>query len=153
ALHTVTACDLRTTALSCESIGMLGPPGRVFYVSPSSVYVWMRDFTRREERNAAGVLAKIPLGEGGPLTAIRVAGMPTDQFSFEENDDGTLNVLVRADSNGDAMFASELTAGAAALLRVPARLFSDGVPAASRRRYRMMPQPDGYSVQNRFVGD
>ena len=154
ALHTVTSCDLHTKSLACESVGMIGPPGRVFYVSPTSVYVWMRDWAGdRGERRAPGMLAKISLKPGGAVTAIRVAGMPTDQFSFEENEDGALNVLVRSESNGDAMWASEITSGDAALLRVPASLFNDGVPAASVRRYRAMPRPDGDAVQNRFVGE
>lgn len=155
ALHTVTSCDLRSASLACESVAMLGPPGRVFYVSPTNVYVWMQDGSATAgatEKRARGVLAKIPLAPGAAVTAMRVSGMPTDQFSFEEDDGGSLNVLVRSESNGDAMWASEATRGSAALLRVPLGLFSDGVPVASSRRYHAMPRPDGYSVQNRFVG-
>lgn len=154
ALHTVTSCDLRTPDLTCESIGILGPAGRVFYVSPSNVYVWMQDWARHTVgHRPLGLLAKLPITRTrGPVTAVRVAGMPTDQFSFDEEEDGHLDVLVRSESNGDAMFASEATAGAAALLRLPKNLFSEGVPAASKARYRTMPRPDGYSVQNRFVG-
>jgi hypothetical protein len=98
------------------------------------------------------VLARLPIEPGAGVTAMRVAGMPTDQLSFEE-DGSTLNVFVRSESNGDAMWASEATAGDAALLRVPLALFSDGVPVASAHRYRSLPRPDGYSVQNRFVGE
>jgi hypothetical protein len=82
---------------------------------------------------------------------MRVAGMPTDQLSFEE-DEAALNVLVRSESNGDAMWESEVTAGDTALLRVPLALFTDGVPVASPQRYRSLPRPDGSTVQNRFVG-
>lgn len=155
ALHTVTSCDLRSPTFSCESTGIVGPPGRVFYVSPSSVYVWMQDWAHAASTDGkpSGLLAKLPITRAkGKVTAMRVSGMPTDQFSFEEDEGGHLNVLVRSQSNGDAMFASEATAGAAALLRVPANLFSDGVPIASPRRYRTVPRPDGWSVQNRFVG-
>ncbi len=153
AMHTVTSCDLRAASLSCESVGLIGPAGRVFYVSPSNVYVWMRDWSWGADgmKRNSGMLAKIPIKPGSEPTAMHVAGMPTDQFSFEE-DAGWLNVLVRAESNGDAMFASEATAGDAAILRVPLALFSDGVPTASRQRYRKVPRPDGYVVQNRFVG-
>lgn len=155
ALHTVTTCDLRKPELSCESVGLIGPPGRVFYVSPSSVYVWMQDHARggadRPQRN--GMLAKLPIGRvDATPSALRVSGMPTDQFSFEEDDTGHLDVLVRADSNGDAMFASEQTAGATALLRIPLGMFSDTVLSTSPKRYRLLPRPDGFSVQNRFVG-
>lgn len=160
AMHTVTSCDLRTKELTCESVGVIGPPGRVFYVSPSAVYVWMQDWARdadkgiKEGELPSGLLAKLPItrGNGRNVTAVRVAGMPTDQFSFEEEDDGHLDVLVRSESNGDAMFMSEKTSGGNALVRLPRQLFSDEIRVASPHRYRAMPRPDGYSIQNRFVG-
>lgn len=152
ALHTVTSCDLRGSDLSCDSVGMIGPAGRVFYVSENNVYVWMRDWTPNQGFSSSpGVLAKMPIAPGSAVTAMRVAGMPTDQFSFEEAS-GFLNVLVRSESNGDAMWASEATSGDAAVMRVPLGLFSDGVPVASRSRYTRVPKPEGYSVQNRFIG-
>jgi hypothetical protein len=132
---------------------MIGPVGRVFYVSESNVYVWMRDWQSATNgmQRAPGVLAKMPIKPGSDVTAMRVGGMPTDQFSFEEAD-GFLNVLVRSESNGDAMFVSENTSGDAAIMRVPLGLFSDGVPVASASRYRRVPRPDGYYLQNRFIG-
>ncbi len=161
ALHTVTSCDLRASDLSCDSVGMIGPAGRVFYVSENNVYVWMRDWNPNQGfQTSPGVLAKMPISPvgdhearkpGSPVTAMRVAGMPTDQFSFEENG-GFLNVLVRSESNGDAMWASEVTSGDAAVMRVPLGLFSDGVPVASRSRYTRVPKPEGNTVQNRFIG-
>ena len=158
-LHTVTSCDLRTKELACESVGVIGPPGRVFYVSPNAVYVWMQDFAHQADKGTkdgelpSGMLARLPITRSkGGVTAIRVAGMPTDQFSFEEEDDGHLSVLVRSESNGDAMFLSEKTSGGNALVRLPKELFSDDLRVASPSRYRAMPRPDGYSVQNRFVG-
>jgi hypothetical protein len=154
AIHTVTSCDLRAPVLSCDSVGMIGPAGRVFYVSPTAVYVWMRDWSdpTGPATRPSGVLARLPFVPGAGVTAMRVAGMPTDQLSFEE-EGSHLNVFVRSEGNGDAMWASETTAGDAALLRVPLGLFSEGVPVASPRRYRSLPRPDGYSVQNRFVGE
>lgn len=152
AMHTVTSCDLASPQLTCESVGLLGPPGRVFYVSETSVYVWMREWSNLEgQTKAPGLLAKIPLQKGASPTAIRVGGMPTDQFSFDEAD-GFLHVMVRSESNGDAMFESESTAGRAALLRVPLGLFSQGVPVAANSRYRNLPAPGEGSLQNRFVG-
>ncbi|MBX3187495.1 MAG: beta-propeller domain-containing protein [Labilithrix sp.] len=152
ALHTVTSCDLREPKFGCESIGVIGPHGRVFYVSPSAVYVWMHEIGG-DQKQPSGLVAKLPIGRGrAGVTAVRVAGMPTDQFSFEEDDEGFLDVLVRSEASGDAMFMSERTGGAAALVRLPRALFSDGVPTASPRRYRSVPRPDGYAVQNRFVG-
>jgi hypothetical protein len=155
ALHTVTSCDLRQPELGCESVGLIGPPGRVFYVSPTAVYVWMQDYSSRhsERPQKNGLVARLPIGRTTSTpTALRVSGMPTDQFSFEEDATGHLDVLVRADSNGDAMFASEKTKGATALFRVPLGMFSENVLSTSPKRYRVLPRPDGTAVQNRFVG-
>jgi hypothetical protein len=141
--------------LNCESVGLIGPPGRVFYVSPTSVYVWMQDYAAygSDRPKRGGLLAKLPIGRTTATpSALRVSGMPTDQFSFEEDETGNLDVLVRAESNGDAMFASENTSGATALLRVPLNMFSETVYNTSSKRYRILPRPDGAAVQNRFVG-
>lgn len=40
ALHSVSICDLAKRELACEGSAVLGPAGRVFSVSPSSVFVW-----------------------------------------------------------------------------------------------------------------
>jgi len=40
ALHTITSCELGGAAMRCESTAVLGPTGRVFYVSQGAVYVW-----------------------------------------------------------------------------------------------------------------
>ena len=53
---------------------------------------------------------------------LRTRGAPIDQFSFLERD-GHLNVVVRADATGDAMWSAEVTDGAMAMLRVPAASF------------------------------
>src|SRR4029079_16500497 len=47
ALHTVTSCDLAKPELGCESTAVLGAPGRVFYVSANSVFVWTTSWNRR----------------------------------------------------------------------------------------------------------
>ncbi|HEX6042453.1 beta-propeller domain-containing protein, partial [Longimicrobium sp.] len=43
ALHTVTVCDLEAEEMDCQGSAVLGPPGRVFYVAPGAVYVWMTE--------------------------------------------------------------------------------------------------------------
>jgi hypothetical protein len=142
ALHTVTSCDLAQKDFSCESTAILGPSGRVFYVSPGSVYVW----------NARSAVFRIPL-DGAAPSALKVAGSPIDQFSFlEEN--GNLNVLVRANGRGEAMWSSERSGGGdLALLRVPLTSFSDGRDAAPHSAYRSLPRPQvNRALQNRFVG-
>jgi hypothetical protein len=143
ALHTVTSCDLAKKSFSCESTAVMGPAGRVFYVSPESVYVW----------NVKSAVFRIPL-DGSAPSALKVAGAPIDQFSFLE-EKGNLNVLVRANGRGEAMWSSERSGGGdLAMLRVPLASFSDGRDAAPQSAYRQLPRPHGGgALQNRFVGD
>jgi hypothetical protein len=76
-----------------------------------------------------------------------------DQFSFLESEDGHLNVLVRSDSVGDAMWGPETAAGDVALMRTPLLNFSDGSEAVPSSCYRKLTKPEGFTFQNRFVGD
>ena len=156
ALHTVTVCDLSKPEMTCEGTAVLGAPGRVFYVSPNSVYVWTTDWNygyRGDGRaKANSMLYKMPL-DGSAPGAVGVTGSPVDQFSFLESDDENLNVLVRSDSNGEQMWGSEVAAGDVALFRFPVGRFSDGSESASIHYYRELPKPEGYTFQNRFVGD
>src|ERR1043166_2285832 len=43
--------------------------------------------------------------------------------------------------------------GDVALMRVPLTHFSDGTDTVQPFRYRKLPRPEGYTFQNRFVGD
>jgi hypothetical protein len=153
ALHTVTVCDLSGGDFKCEATAVLGPPGRVFYVSPEAVYVWVNDWVYRgKETRTQSMVYRMPL-DGSSPSALGVAGAPIDQFSFLESSDGNLNVLVRADSVGDGMWGAEVAAGDVALMRVPLSSFSDGSQDVSSFNYRRLPKPSGYTFQNRFVGD
>lgn len=154
ALHTVTSCDLAGSQVSCEASVVIGPPGRVFYVSPSSVYVWATSWRRGSEQSRpASLLTRIPLaGEAAP-TALRVAGSPVDQFSFHESEDGHLNVLTRSEGRGEAMWNSEWSAGRAALLRLPLVWMGDGSASAPAWWYRPLEMPPGWVLHNRFVGE
>ena len=149
ALHTVTVCDLGRGNMECEATALVGPAGNVFYVSPSSVYVWTTDYYSKE---AGSTLYKMPL-DGSAPSALKTSGSPVDQFSFLESNDGYLNVLVRSNSNGNSMWNAEKTSGEAALMRVPVNSFSDGSEAVAEENYRSLPKPNGYTFQNRFVGN
>jgi hypothetical protein len=94
----------------------------------------------------------MPLDGSGP-SALGVSGSPVDQFSFLESDDKHLNVLVRSEAKGDGMWAAEVAAGDVALMRVPIMNFSDGSESVATSNYRRLPKPEGYTFQNRFVGD
>ncbi len=153
ALHTVTVCDLASREFSCNGTAVLGAPGRVFYVSPTSVYVWTTDWSYGNgETRSSSMLYSMPL-DGSAPSAMGVTGGPVDQFSFLESSDNNLNVLVRSDGRGEQMWGSEFVAGDVALLRLPLDSFSDGSESAPYYRYRELPRPEGYTFQNRFVGD
>jgi len=153
ALHTVTVCDLANGGFACQATAVLGPPGRVFYVSPESVYVWVTDWAERgDQMRAESMLYRMPLDGSGP-SALGVSGSPVDQFSFLESEDAHLNVLVRSDSAGDGMWAAEVAAGDVALMRVPLANFTDGSSVAPSSSYRKLAKPEGYTFQNRFVGE
>ena len=155
ALHTVTVCDLASRDFKCTATGTLGAPGRVFYVSPTSVYVWTTDWSNNYgggKRKSSSMLYKMPL-DGSAPSALGVTGSPVDQFSFLESGDEHLNVLIRSDGYGEQMWGSEFAAGDAALFRVPVSNFSDGSLDAPAYRYQELPKPEGYTFQNRFIGD
>jgi hypothetical protein len=147
-LHTVTTCDLAYGGFNCSATTVVGPEGRVFYASPESIYVWATDPWRVTKRQS--MLFRMPLDGSGP-TALRVSGGPTDQFSFLESDDQHLNVLVRADSKGDGMWAAEVAEDDVALMRIPLWSFSDGSETVPASSYKRLPRPIGYAFQNRFV--
>jgi hypothetical protein len=149
ALHTVTTCDLSNGGFDCRATVVLGPAGRVFYVSPDSVYIWASTWW---QTSSPSQLFRMPLDGSGP-SALRVSGSPVDQFSFLQSQDEHLNVLVRSEAKGDAMWAPEASAGDVALMRIPLTSFSDGSETVPARRYKRLPQPDDLTFQNRFVGD
>jgi Beta propeller domain len=150
ALHTVTVCDLANGGFDCQATSVVGPSGHVFYVSPDSVYVWASAW--EDGKRNRSLLFRMPLDGSGP-SALRVSGSPVDQFSFLQSDDQSLNVLVRADAKGDGMWAAEVSEGDVALMRIPLFSFSDGSEQVPRSSYRELPEPQGYTFQNRFVSD
>lgn len=157
-LHTVTTCDLAAARMACRATAVLGSWSRNFYVSGGAVYVWVDGALRADRRQPRALVYRLPL-DGGTPGAVAAVGGPADQFSFREDPaHGTLDVLVRAGSEGDgqgeAMWSSEVSAGDPALLRLPLALFGDGRAAAPRAAYRALPLPDGenWSFHNRFVG-
>ena len=153
ALHSVSICDLAAPELDCSSTAVLAQPGRVFYVSPGSVYVWTTSWRRHgNAANPVSSLFRIPL-DGSAPSALKATGSPIDQFSFLEGDDGHLNVLVRANGRGDGMWAAEANAGDLALMRVPLASFSDGADSAPPEAYRALPGPAGHALQSRYIGD
>jgi hypothetical protein len=153
ALHTVTVCDLARADFACEATAVVGAPGRVFYVSAESVYVWVTEWMRDADNpRQSSMVYRMPL-DGSAPSALGVSGSPVDQFSFLESGDKQLNVLVRADAAGDGMWRAEVAAGEVALMRVPLDSFSDGGDDAPAWSYRPLPKPRGYTFENRFVGD
>lgn len=157
-LHTVVRCDLSKNRFSCDADGILGPAGRSFYVSRDAVYVWTHEGWWQEQEEAGTAPAavyRLPL-DGGSIGALRTWGAPVDQFSFKQSADGHLNVLVRADAKGDAMWSPEFAGGDIGMMRVPVAAFDRGVSTVSAAAFVDLPEPEsngGYAFQNRFVGD
>jgi hypothetical protein len=156
--------------MECSSTAILGPQGRVFYVSAKAVYVWTTQWIHRRNQPGSAssnappeiksAVFRMPI-EGdvnAAPTALKTAGSPIDQFSFLEGDDGYLNVLVRSNGAGDGMWAGEMRgdpgANALALLRTKLSDFGDGTTAAPAAAYSALPAtPNRGALQNRFVGD
>lgn len=151
-LHSVTSCDLAAADLGCSAVAVLGPESRTFYVSAKGVYLWVSDAWQSDRPES--YLYRIPFGRERP-SATAVRGVPTDQFSFREDAaEGVVNVLVRSDGGGDAMFAPEAGDGrvGVALLRVRFSDFGDASRQVPRARYRFLPSIPGWSFHNRFAG-
>jgi len=157
ALHTVTTCDLAAPVLDCTATGVLGPDSRTFFVSSDAVYLWTSEGWRNDVKKpvgADGILYRLPL-DGGRPAAVGVRGSPPDQFAFQEDPgEPVLNVLVRAEGGGDAMWRPEVTAGDAALVRIPAALFGNGRSEVPLSRYRPLPRLQGpsWNFHDRFIG-
>ena len=153
ALHTVTVCDVASGDFDCKATSVIGPSGRVFYVSPHAVYIWVTSWSYDDkEARTKSMVYRMPL-DGSAPNALRVSGSPVDQFSFLESEDGFLNVLVRSDGAGDGMWRAEGTRGITELMRVAIDSFTDGSAEVPATNYHKLPTPNGYAFQNRFVGD
>ena len=153
-LHTVVRCDLSRPGLRCTAQGIVGPASRSFYVSRDAVYVWVgaEYNAKMTAKGPQSAVYRMPF-DGSAPSAVRVSGMPVDQFSFDERG-GHLNVMVRSSGGGDWMWAAEAGGSAAlALARLPLALFSDSVGVATERAYQRLPEAGRGSLQNRFVGD
>jgi hypothetical protein len=147
-LHTLISCDLGGPEPVCTVTGVMGSPGRVVYVSPAAVYVWMTDDWWSPAPTDPW-LFRLPL-DGAEPDALRVSGRPVDQFSFLEHA-GHLNVVVRSDGTGEGMWQAETARGSVALLRLPLEAFK-AMSAVPSSRYRALPSPGDSVFQNRFVG-
>lgn len=152
-LHAVTTCDLGRQPLTCESIAVLGPEGRTFYVSSNAVYVWTTPWVTTADKPNASTVFRMPL-DGAAPTAMRASGSPIDQMSFLEDDDH-LNVVVGSEADGEGMWSSTSQAGELALLRVPLASFGDGTGDAEPGNYRALAGADREQadIHNRFIGD
>ncbi len=161
-LHTVTACELTTRAdMHCEASAVLGPPGRVFYVSADNVFVWTTSATRRspwgrpDESTSAmprSSVVRLPL-DGSAPSALKTTGSPVDALSFLQDSSGHLNVLLRSHARGEGMWQAEGGHGDFALMRVPLTSFGSGRDNVPRSAYRPLQGIQGHAIHNRYVGD
>jgi hypothetical protein len=136
--------------MRCEASAVLGPAGRVFYVSAGSVYVWTTGQRPRPPGPASSdrppptaeqplsAVFRLPL-DGTAPTGIKTAGVPIDQMSFLEDSSGHLNVLLREGGPGEGLWGNERSRGRMALLRLPLASPGDGRSTAQREHYRLLP--------------
>jgi len=155
-LHTVVECDLSSANLTCNARAIIGPYSRSYYVSPNAVYIWVSEgdyYTSEEterEYTDAYVYRLSLLDDAAHV--LQAAGTPIDQFSFKEKD-GYLNVLVREDGAGEAMWNSEFTSGQLALMRTSIQNFSNEATIVSSSDFTVLPEPKGYTLQNKYISD
>jgi Beta propeller domain len=151
-LHAITVCDLTQVELNCKSTVAIGPASRVFYVSLTALYVWTGgDDWHERGKYSPAVLYRIPLDGTNP-SALKVAGVPIDQFSFYEGAGDTLNVMVAPNGDGDGMWRADAAKDGLALLRIPLEVFTSAVKSIGKTSYQHLPAPGKDSVHNRFVG-
>ena len=153
-VHSVTTCDLAAPSIDCTATAVLGAGSRTFFVSSNAVYIWTGPGWSRGPGPARALLYRLPLDQRARPQAVGVRGAPIDQFSFGPDERrSALNVLVRAEGGGDAMWQPETPQGALALVRIPMSSFGTGSSEVARERYQRLPRVNGWSIQNRFVGD
>ena len=159
-LHSVTRCDVTAEDFDCESAAVVGSWSRNFYITGEAVYIWTQGAGHSIEGHSlegddnqyGDLLYRIGL-ELDEVTAIGVNGAPIDQFSFRDDEDtDSLFVFARDFGFGDAMWGAEVSGGETALVRIPQDSFGDGSQSLSRAHYRPLASPEGWRVQNRFVG-
>lgn len=157
-LHSVVTCDLSDSNFNCTGKAVLGSYGRTFYVSPTAVYIWVANYnyyssnTKTTELMPDSYVYAMSLN-GDSAKVLKAYGAPIDQFSFKESSDGYLNVLVQQEGLGDAMFNAEYNDSNLALARFPLTEFSVEPEVLAKKYYQVLPRPEGYTLQNRFVGD
>jgi hypothetical protein len=154
-LHSVTSCDLAADRLDCDASVVIGSWSRTFFVSGNAVYLWIGNAWQGERRGASAFVYRLPFDGSGP-SAVQARGQPVDQFSFfPDAARSALQVLVRANGAGDAMWGPEVSSGDPALLTIPMAAFGTGAREVPLDRYLRLPPPSGNSwlFQNRFVGD
>lgn len=157
-LHTVVTCDLQDVNFNCSGKAVLGSAGRTFYVSTNAVYIWVSTYdyyssnTNNSKLKPSSYVYTMSLTDDS-AKVLRAYGAPIDQFSFKETPDGYLNVLVQQEGFGDSMFNAEYSDSNIALARFPLTKFSSEPDVLEKSYYQVLPRPEGYTIQNRFVGD
>lgn len=147
-MHAITSCDLAGPELRCEATLFFGGYVSSLFVSRDAAYLastfdYAADSTPGDSTRApaqqAFLLCRLGFDDGPPA-ALRIAGIPIDQFSFLERD-GELDVLLRSKGYGDRMWSAEIPGAGLALLRLPLARFGDGASEAPRDAYTPLPEP------------
>lgn len=162
-MHGITACDVLSEQLTCETRTVLGERSSEYYFSAEAAYIWTGTGHNgqfgTQSKDWGETLYRIPFDRRANITAMSVQGAPIDQFSFHE-DDETDSLFVMTVGNfvfddgfgfGMQMWESEFAYGQGALLRIPLGQMGNGLTRLPPTLYRAMPEMRG-GVENRFVG-
>jgi hypothetical protein len=165
-LHTVSICPLAAT-LDCRTTAFVGAPMREFYVSPTDAFLWIGapdgmpwaiDYANRRRaacprgqtrgEAAPATLYRLPL-RGGPVGAVAVDGVPTDQFALDSKA-GRFRALL---NNAGAGCSVDERGSELALLDIPLSAFGARLRHVAPQAYTPVPGIAGGQLENRFIGD
>ena len=134
-VHSLTSCSF-VPSFSCEATVIVGDSLTAFYASPAAAYAWTTAYT--PAGRGRSVLYRIPI-DGSPVSAIGVAGEPSDQFAFYEDNEHHINVVTQTETGSW-------------LLRVPIGALTDGSVNAPNAYYRPLLHGSNLWLVSRFVG-
>lgn len=153
-LHAVLTCDVHAARVGCSAHGVMASSSRTFYVSNTAVYVWSQsDRAYGDDRPSRSWIVRMPHDTAERAGAAQIHGGPVDQFAFDERE-GALHVLLRAQSEGDAMWMRAGARGGVAALRIPVARMVESVSEAPREAYTVLVDRLGDGeYKQRWVGE
>jgi hypothetical protein len=149
-LHTIVRCSFESN-LDCSAKAILGSASRTYYVSNNAVYLWMPSTNSQDAYLYSFLLKNFQAGY------VQTYGMPIDQFSFKESQDGYLNVVVNISTNSLGLSSDDIIykkrVSSLNLLRFPITEFSREGKTLPQDFYQNLPNNYSYTLKNKFIGN